>query len=53
MVIIGKLQLSEFGLKYAENYSFLIWYEHETDHRVLQLNFGEGLKAYRYEFFTI
>lgn len=44
---MNTVQLAEFGAQYALNYTFLVAYEHETDHRVLQLGKGAALAAYR------
>merc|ERR1711862_247320 len=46
-------QLADFGIHYALNYDFHIWYEHETDHRVLELQLGQGLKEYREWIYTV
>eukprot|EP01094_Clydonella_sp_ATCC50884_P022033 TRINITY_DN4977_c0_g1_i1.p1 TRINITY_DN4977_c0_g1~~TRINITY_DN4977_c0_g1_i1.p1 ORF type:complete len:236 (+),score=42.36 TRINITY_DN4977_c0_g1_i1:80-787(+) len=44
---MNTLQLGEFGAMYALNYTFQVAYEHETDHRVLQLQKGTALAGYR------
>ena len=50
---MNDVKLAEFGLKYALNYTFLVWYEHETDHKVLNLGLGDGLKGYREWIYTV
>mmetsp|Transcript_4251 Transcript_4251/g.11880 ORF Transcript_4251/g.11880 Transcript_4251/m.11880 type:complete len:242 (+) Transcript_4251:34-759(+) len=44
---LGITQFAEFGIQYATNYPFQIWYEHATDYRVLELDLGHGLADYR------